>query len=459
MNVSTPVDALHEALQSATPVGPPAGYFGKVPSHGDFVCHRLDRCVRDGLDAWLSASLRASQARLGEAWLNAYLVAPLWRFAISAGVCGPQALMGVMMAGVDRVGRYFPLVLAAPLPDAGGGMSWACKHREWYEHVEDLVSSTLADDFALAAFDAAALRVHAPTPPTDDDPKAVGPHSMWWTVGSDTVEPFATACHGLPEPEDFHVFLTGDRSATGLRTIAFTPVRRADADTTAQRRAVTWEAGVATHAGTRNTLNTDATHVSPRGDLFALASGFGASAGARHAADLSAAALAEIGGTLSLSDLVAEVKGKLGQAHARVRALPPGGDAPQASVVALAVQGHRSAVAWVGDARMYLREGGMLRPVTRDHVEVGLTRQLVRAIGGPSPLAVQTATGTLRDDDAVLLCSRSLVEAVGERALVGALGETGAVEPQARRLVEDALIAGAPTSCTALVVRSRDTGS
>ncbi len=42
--------------------------------------------------------------------------APIWRFTLDAGVAGPQAALGVLMPSVDRVGRQFPLTLAALLP-------------------------------------------------------------------------------------------------------------------------------------------------------------------------------------------------------------------------------------------------------------------------------------------------------------------------------------------------------
>lgn len=37
--------------------------------------------------------------------------APIWRFSAAAGLAGPDAVLGVMMPSVDRVGRQFPLTL------------------------------------------------------------------------------------------------------------------------------------------------------------------------------------------------------------------------------------------------------------------------------------------------------------------------------------------------------------
>jgi type VI secretion system protein ImpM len=52
---------------------------------------------------------------LGGIWREHYCTSPIWRFALSAGSCGPVAYAGILMPSVDRVGRYYPLVIAVPL--------------------------------------------------------------------------------------------------------------------------------------------------------------------------------------------------------------------------------------------------------------------------------------------------------------------------------------------------------
>jgi type VI secretion system protein ImpM len=133
-----------------------AGFFGKVPTHGDFVSRRLPQDFIAPWDAWMQAGLAESRARLGQGWLPMYLNSPIWRFALGAGVCGPQAWAGVMMPSVDRVGRYFPLTVAAVL----GGDGVDPRHgpagdEAWYGRIETLALSCLKNDFSLARFDAA----------------------------------------------------------------------------------------------------------------------------------------------------------------------------------------------------------------------------------------------------------------------------------------------------------------
>lgn len=137
-----------------------AGFFGKLPSYGDFVGRRLPAAFTGPWDAWLQAGLADSRAQLGEDWLPIYLNSPIWRFVLGAGVCGPQAWGGVLMPSVDRVGRYFPFTIAAGLDDG------AIPAAAWYASLEALALPALGEGFSLPGFDAALLEL---APPSADD--------------------------------------------------------------------------------------------------------------------------------------------------------------------------------------------------------------------------------------------------------------------------------------------------
>jgi len=113
------------------------GWYGKLPSLGDFASRRLPVDFVEAWDAWLSQGLadwRAADA----AWLDEYLAAPAWCFLLGPQVialpgAAPRgtvpAWAGVLMPSVDRVGRYFPFTLASPVRaleavDAGRLAHW-----------------------------------------------------------------------------------------------------------------------------------------------------------------------------------------------------------------------------------------------------------------------------------------------------------------------------------------------
>lgn len=97
---------------------------------------------------------------VGDAWRDAFLTAPLWRFACVPGFFGPAGGIGVMGPGIDRRGRVFPFVVAFEadgLEDPARALAAA---GSWLARAEATV---------LAAFDPAidpaALGVRLPPPP------------------------------------------------------------------------------------------------------------------------------------------------------------------------------------------------------------------------------------------------------------------------------------------------------
>ncbi len=127
------------------------GFYGKLPSHGDFVSRFLPRDFVGPWDQWLQASILASREQLGQAWLDAYLVSPLWQFALAAGVCGNDAWVGVLMPSVDKVGRYFPLTVAAKTTNnrLHEVFSPDC---QWFDEISALALSALDGDFDFEKF-------------------------------------------------------------------------------------------------------------------------------------------------------------------------------------------------------------------------------------------------------------------------------------------------------------------
>ena len=173
------------------------------PARGDFV-KQTAACLHRSLDGWMQRMVAASRAVLGEAWLPAWLEVAVWRFALSPDVCGPGAVIGLWMPSVDRVGRYFPLTLAAVAGDAdpcgllreGGGFLAAAEHAG-----REALENDLPPD-ALAARLAAAMRI----PPTDagaDPLLCPADGALWWTEGAPLVSAGVFATRGLPDENTF----------------------------------------------------------------------------------------------------------------------------------------------------------------------------------------------------------------------------------------------------------------
>jgi type VI secretion system protein ImpM len=131
------------------------GWYGKIPGLGDFASRRVpDEFVRPW-DSWLQEMLQASKDMVGEAWLDHYLVMPIWRFMLFPGLLGPSGWAGLLMPSVDRVGRHFPLTLAVPLTSLQEVADVVFNEGDWYTHLEDVALSALDPTRGPEEFDAA----------------------------------------------------------------------------------------------------------------------------------------------------------------------------------------------------------------------------------------------------------------------------------------------------------------
>ena len=129
------------------------GFFGKIPSHGDFISRRLPRQFIEPWDQWLQGGISASREQLGQEWLNIFLVSPIWQFGLMPGLCGDEAWVGVMMPSVDKVGRYYPLTLACRV-DPGQLPLLFEPGCGWFDEISQLAYTALEYDFDLLSFDA-----------------------------------------------------------------------------------------------------------------------------------------------------------------------------------------------------------------------------------------------------------------------------------------------------------------
>lgn len=121
------------------------GAYGKMPALGDFFRLDLPQVFIGAWDGWLQNAMTLGQSVLGTQWDHHYMSAPLWRFTLAAGVCGPHRMMGVLMPSVDRVGRRYPLTLAAVLTSQGSAALDHFSQPKLFEQLEDIALDALED--------------------------------------------------------------------------------------------------------------------------------------------------------------------------------------------------------------------------------------------------------------------------------------------------------------------------
>jgi len=212
-----------------------AGFFGKLPAHGDFVERGWPSTAIGAWDNWLQQALTRSREQLGERWLDIYLTSPLWRFGLSAGCVDDNAWLGILLPSVDRVGRYFPLLLGTPLDSACHLLRTFLGAAEWFAAIEQIGLAALEQALQADALEQALNAVAAPplafapstghgifcansaAPAVDAlaellewqwrrDEKTVG---LWSSSGSSEVRSGLLLTHGLPAAEAFAALLDG----------------------------------------------------------------------------------------------------------------------------------------------------------------------------------------------------------------------------------------------------------
>lgn len=221
------------------------GYYGKIPSKGDFVTQSLPRSFVDPWDMWLRDALANSKMKLGDDWMECYLTTPLYQYVLSPGVCGNQIWLGVMMASVDSVGRYFPMTICKSFSDTSNPLILLESNSEWLEAAQTLLLSCLEDDFLLPDFEEQLSQLDA-----DDNDSTItlkktsmnrfqdsawnfpvhekerlgvvypelvnsmlttfySSYSLWRTYGSDLISPGFVISEGLPPHDSITAFMDG----------------------------------------------------------------------------------------------------------------------------------------------------------------------------------------------------------------------------------------------------------
>jgi type VI secretion system protein ImpM len=221
------------------------GWYGKLPSLGDFASRRLEGEFIPTWDAWLQVVLQATRGSFGESWLDSYLTMPIWRFVLLPGLVGPNGWAGVLMPSVDRVGRHFPLTLVVPLSSYAAAAHAVFRGADWFGRLEEAALGALDPMRGLDEFDLSVVDRAFTVPQSADleDSNAAAPrrlpsaeegfesmtqaealrawgryagwNGLWWTRGRMDGDPLMLTCGGLPTSQEFGWLLQSSLSPAG----------------------------------------------------------------------------------------------------------------------------------------------------------------------------------------------------------------------------------------------------
>jgi type VI secretion system protein ImpM len=122
------------------------GFYGKLPTYGDFIQKRLPTDFVNPWHEWLQSGMLALRERDPDGWMSYYLNCPAWSFVLAGGICGQQPVAGVTIPSVDRVGRYFNFTMASILPEKINPAVFSNTQSDWLDGLENLALSVLEEE-------------------------------------------------------------------------------------------------------------------------------------------------------------------------------------------------------------------------------------------------------------------------------------------------------------------------
>jgi len=405
------------------------GFYGKLPMVGDFVSRRLPDDFISVWDTWLQSAIATSQEQLGGDWLSRYLTSPIWRFLLSPGVCGNQAVAGIVMPSVDRVGRYFPLTVAVVFEQSPSLPLVLSTGNIWFEQLEDAALTGLEGNLDINAFDQLVQNIPLPSqpPPALTEPvhsfgadvfyaplenaaqtseaftgltahllaTFMPGYSLWSNAGSEDVQPALLACQGLPPVGSFAEFLSGKtsnkearvdslmpcmsstnhpksvadviRPATETEPLSLSSILGSD-NTSATEPG--WRSWAVTDTGKRRKHNEDALLNRPEAGLWVVADGMGGHKAGDVASQLIVNTLKDLIPVTPLEDYIKKVSFCLQRVNIQLRQLAAKKYNQQivgSTVVALVCDTERCGFLWAGDSRLYRLRNNQLQQLTKDH--------------------------------------------------------------------------------------------
>lgn len=128
------------------------GWYGKLPSTGDFAGRGLGRDSVQTLDNWLQAGLAQLRLRLPD-WQSFYVSSPCWSFLLPANILAPHPVFGCVAPSADRVGRLFPIVTIASVGASAAIQQYLPPRGRFHLQCTELIEHAISTQSSIEEFD------------------------------------------------------------------------------------------------------------------------------------------------------------------------------------------------------------------------------------------------------------------------------------------------------------------
>jgi type VI secretion system protein ImpM len=430
------------------------GFYGKLPSLGDFVSRRLPNEFIAIWDDWLQDSIAFSREELGSNWLSYYLNSPIWRFALNKGVCGNSVWVGILMPSVDKVGRYFPITIAMPIEETQLFSQLLITHNDWFEQLETIALKALQNNITVVEFDSLiqeipSFQISQSTDSKLKEQKAfsfvvdnsnkslnsssiltdcllntfIPNYSLWTTDGLHEMKSILSVFEALPPVKLFSHFLKRSKEDSE-KTAEIDLLPFLEPPELKQNSIKTWRSWSVTDKGKVRKYNQDSVLDNSEMSLWVVADGMGGHKAGDVASQLIVNSLQKLSLTSSLESRLNDVKTCLKNVNTELRdfaAKECDGDIVGSTVVALLNDKKQCAFVWAGDCRLYRLRNNALQQLTKDHCQededitqpvaqwkTKKSNVITRAVGAYKELELDSNIIDVHENDIFLLCSDGL---------------------------------------------------
>ncbi len=229
-----------------------SGYYGSVNTEPKVIQHNVNRNFVNAWSDWTDLFVHFLDLERNHNLISKYLGGPSYRYAMSQGLCGEYAYIGVMVPNVDNDGKPAPFTVCAMLPGDCNPITENQRLNAWYAAAEKIIQSTKKSGFQSLELAASLLELDqifetmaapatnrhissgsgqvairrpltatAPTLSNYQDMLHVVlseicfGYSIWQTAGNDSVEASMLLTQGLPPIESVVAMFDGQWTKHG----------------------------------------------------------------------------------------------------------------------------------------------------------------------------------------------------------------------------------------------------
>lgn len=146
---------------------PAIGWYGKLPSAGDFLQRRFPDALTRQWTHWFQVGLlnwqKNEELRPGEP--HRFAKAPVWNFVVPPMLGSQLVQMGCLLPARDSVGRQYPVCALFSFTPAEWSTGRLAMAGEWYQQLGRTLMQAVHQGYTAEQLDRALLSIPAPQEP------------------------------------------------------------------------------------------------------------------------------------------------------------------------------------------------------------------------------------------------------------------------------------------------------